>query len=426
MAYSTVNLVARSPIDELVAEISSLLHSSEIDSAYDKYQVLTEKLSFEMELSSKTLEDIRKLNSYFLKYIESSKNGFPKILSHIDSLVSRANLLIEEKKIEGAKKIFLSFQSYYEKIPYFLYDEKMMLHDRLSTLKKDIISKTNDIMQASVKGVEIKFDSLKDELSKALSQGSINEAQRTLSLMINLHNSLAKSQNLLRMRLHREILLFQYELGFARNIEYNSEKLDSKNYNEQKSGEDNSVNLAFNHTNNPNLDKLKSILKNIPKIVNPIYSSEPENPELIFDDPDEASIDEIPRIAADYDAKQAFDASSKVIREELLKKGDYDVEPYEKNNYSNTVEESQDVYAALKEDNPQNPLFNYVSPILENTFIKKKFEYDERLSFAIDAYNGKDYIKAKELFEEVLKESPDNVKAQQMVSVLNDLVSIDV
>ena len=421
MAYSNIDVVKRSPIDELIFEISHLLHSSNLDFAYEKYQELTDRLSLETEVSNKTLEDIRKLNNFFLEYIESSKNKFPKILNNVDSLISRANLALDKGELASAKKMFFSIQSYYEKVPALLYDEKMFLYDKLFVLKKDIISKESDLIQSSVEKIGLKFSNLKKEISNALSHGNINEAQQNLSHMIELHDSLPKSQNLLKVKFHKEILLFQYEISFARNLEYNSERLKNNVFNISTESGDTDSNS--DNDRNSNLDKMKKVLKNIPKIVNPVYSSEPENPELIFDDPDEASIDEIPRVAADYDAKEAFNKSTEAIKEELAKRNDYDVEPYERKYGESSYEESQDVYVSLKEDNPNNPLFNYVSPILSKTYIKRKFDYDERLSFAIDAYNGKDYIKAKELFEIVLKEAPDNVRAQQMVSVLNELIS---
>ncbi|MFW5852923.1 MAG: hypothetical protein ACOCUR_02745 [Nanoarchaeota archaeon] len=141
----------------------------------------------------------------------------------------------------------------------------------------------------------------------------------------------------------------------------------------------------------------KNPFSNAPKVKNSKLS-EPENPDLVFSDKDEGSIDEVPRVAADFKTNL--------------------VDP--PNNSGKEV----DVYAERQSENPDDPSLQYAVPMVQNSHLQEKFgNEDNIMGQAITAFNGKDYFRARDLLNTVLKSEPENVKAKQMLSILNGILS---
>lgn len=420
MAMSSFESSDNLNCSDSVKKIYDLLSNGKIDEAYELHLEISKKV--EENIPDQVLREITNLNGYFMKYLETTKENFPLIVSKIDSLMSDAKKDLGEQNTSSAKKYFYDIKAYYDKIPSLMYDEKYILYERLSLLRKTIISKERDLFNKSLTRKESEVTNLKYDIFQALENGNILQAEGIFKSILEIYLSIPSNAGVLRMKIYNEILLLRHEINVIKDVEAESRNVgDDSNLTFKKPSKP-SIETPIN-VEPPKQETTGKITKNkfflsIPKVKNPSYSYEPLNPETIFNDADEGSIDEIPRIAADYETQL-----ENLTTEELnkMENAGIVIETDEED-----VEDSKDVYTELLEDDPNNPLLNYVVPILSNTFLEKKFDYDERLIEAMQAYNGKDYNRAKELFDSVLKEAPDNTKAQQMLMILNALVSDDI
>ncbi len=412
--------------------IQFLISQKKLDQAYEQYNLLSVDINElpKSELANIFNRNLIKLNYGLLmlykEYIAKSKD----IAEKMATLEKTGSDYVAKEEIEQAKKIYDEMKKLYDSIPLMLVPEREGLYDAMYFFFKKIIKAERVMIERLRKEAEVKINHIKSEIKHSLHDDTVKEAEKHLVSLKEIYYSLPSELVSFKLLVYNDILRMYEEVSIAERFEVLKSELDQLGseiklpplsdlihsplasaitvpHIESESTASTETQVFPESTSvvksTSSSEKSKSIAKEedvlsvLPKIEGETTTEKKTEPEIKSTIKSTVSTNEI--------QNNSVPSSTNKISE---REKSLSFEPQQSDNLNN-------------ESSSPKP-FDSLSSESFATLLSKE---NPIMKEAAEAYNQKDYKKAKGLFESILHTDPNNFKAKQMLSLIEGVLSAE-
>lgn len=402
--------------------IQLLITQKKLDQAYEQYNLLSVDINElpKSELANIFNRNLIKLNYGLLMLYKEFTVSSKELATKMETLAQTGSAFLEKEEVEQAKKTYVDMKQLYDSIPLMMTVEREGLYDAMYFFFKKIIKVERAMIERTRKESESKIKHIQSEINRFLHENKVREAEKHLVSLKEIYYSLPAELVSYKLLIYNEILRMYEEVSIAGRFEVLKSELDQLGsdiklpplsdlihsplasaieapHNEHfnvsaKAGNVAPISSTSSKDQIKSTAKEEDALSELPKVETVSSSTKPKETPVKKIPTTETSAEESP--------------VGKSVANETLAKETQRM-PLENNS----------IVEPKKESNP----FETSSP---ESFTTTSFSKDNPImNKALEAYNEKNYAKAKELFQLVIHTEPDNSKAKQMLSIIDGMLS---